>query len=110
MKNKKPNLNQNLKQNNIKQAAALAYDQSGAPRVVAKGKGFVAQKIIEFAQEKGIPIQNDQALVEALMQVELSQEIPPELYQAVAEVLAFIYKLDRMKAGNIKKQNINKEN
>jgi flagellar biosynthesis protein len=80
-----------------KKAAALAYDQVGVPRVVAKGDGLVAQKIIEFAQEKGIPVQNNEALVEALMQVQLSREIPPELYQAVAEVLAFIYRLDKKK-------------
>ncbi|NLO98234.1 MAG: type III secretion protein [Peptococcaceae bacterium] len=93
------------REQNIKQAAALAYDHVGAPRVVAKGKGHVAQKIIEFAQEKGIPIQNDQALVEALMQVELSREIPPELYQAVAEVLAFVYKLDKMKSRKATQEN-----
>ncbi|MGI5902039.1 MAG: EscU/YscU/HrcU family type III secretion system export apparatus switch protein [Desulfitobacteriia bacterium] len=81
-----------------KQAAALAYDHIGAPRVVAKGEGFLATKIIEFAKEKGIPIQENENLVQALMQIELSEEIPPELYQVVAEVLAFIYKLDRMKA------------
>ncbi len=92
---KKENPGQNP---NIKQAAALAYDRIGAPRVVAKGKGHVARKIIEFAREKGIPIQNNETLVETLMQVELSAEIPPELYQAVAEVLAFIYRLDRLKS------------
>jgi flagellar biosynthesis protein len=70
----------------------------GLPKVVAKGDGVVAQKIIEFAQEKGIPVQSNETLVDALMQVELSKEIPPELYQAVAEVLAFIYRLDKRKA------------
>ena len=83
---------------NDKQAAAIAYDHIGVPQVVAKGNGLVARRIIEFAEEKGIPMQNNESLVEALMQVELSKEIPPQLYQAVAEVLAFIYKLDRIKA------------
>lgn len=80
-----------------KKAAALAYDHLGAPRVVAKGDGLLAKKIIETAQEHGILVQNNEILVEALMQIELSKEIPPELYQTVAEVLAFIYRLDRMK-------------
>jgi flagellar biosynthesis protein len=83
---------------NVKKAAAIAYDHSGVPKVVAKGDGQVAQKIIAFAQEKGIPVQTNETLVEALMQVELSTEIPPELYRAVAEVLALIYKLDKKKA------------
>lgn len=81
-----------------KKAAALAYDYSGAPRVVAKGDGLLAQRIIETAKEHGIPVQNNEILVEALMQVELSKEIPPELYQTVAEVLAFIYRMDKMKS------------
>lgn len=83
---------------NRKRAAALSYDHVGVPRIVAKGDGLVAQKIIEMAQEKGIPIQKNGSLVDALMQVELSREIPPKLYQAVAEVLAFIYKLEKRKA------------
>ncbi|AFV01859.1 MAG: type III secretion protein [Dehalobacter sp. 4CP] len=87
----------NSKKQNMKKAAALAYDHVGAPRIVAKGEGHMAQKIIELAEEQGIPVQNDDTLVEALMQVEMSKEIPPELYQAVAEVLAFIYRLDKMK-------------
>lgn len=82
---------------NKKKAAALAYDHVGAPRVVAKGDGMLAKRIIETAEENGIPVQNNEILVEALMQVELSKEIPPELYQTVAEVLAFIYRLDKMK-------------
>lgn len=78
-------------------AAAIAYDTMGAPRVVAKGEGFLAKKILALAEEQGIPVQNNEHLVEALMQVELLKEIPPELYQAVAEVLAFIYQLDKLK-------------
>lgn len=85
----------------LKKAAALAYDHIGAPRVVAKGEGLIARKIIEFAEAKGIPVQSNEPLVEALMQVELSKEIPPELYQVVAEVLALIYRLDKMKAREI---------
>ncbi|MEA5025877.1 Flagellar biosynthetic protein FlhB [bioreactor metagenome] len=77
-------------------AAALAYDQSGAPKVVAKGTGEVARKIIEQAIEYGIPIQKDEVLVETLMRVEYGEEIPPQLYQIVAELLAFVYRLDKL--------------
>jgi len=79
-------------------AAALIYDQTGAPRIVAKGVGEVARKMIETAEAEGIPIQKNELLVEALMQVELTKEIPPELYKAVAEILAFIYRLDKKKS------------
>ncbi|HBV88056.1 MAG TPA: flagellar biosynthesis protein FlhB [Desulfosporosinus sp.] len=79
-------------------AAALIYDQTGAPRIVAKGAGEIARKIIETAHSEGIPIQKNETLVEALMQVELTKEIPPQLYRAVAELLAFIYNLDKAKS------------
>lgn len=78
-----------------KKAVALAYDQIEAPRVVAKGEGEVARKIIEIAESEGIPLQKDNLLVEALLQVELTKEIPMQLYQAVAEVLAFVYQLEK---------------
>jgi len=78
-------------------AAAIVYDQVGAPRIVAKGVGEVARKIIEAAETEGIPIQKNEVLVEALMQVELTKEIPPQLYRAVAELLAFIYRLEKAK-------------
>ncbi|OLN33722.1 Flagellar biosynthesis protein FlhB [Desulfosporosinus metallidurans] len=79
-------------------AAALVYDQTGAPRIVAKGVGEVARTIIEVAEAEGIPIQKNELLVEALMQVELTKEIPPQLYRAVAEILAFVYRLDTAKS------------
>jgi len=78
-------------------AAAIVYDQTGAPRIVAKGVGEVARKMIEAAEAEGIPIQKNEVLIEALIQVELTKEIPPQLYRAVAEILAFIYKLDKKK-------------
>lgn len=91
-----------MKQNKEKKAkaAALVYDQTGAPRIVAKGAGEVARKMIETAEAEGIPIQKNELLVEALMQVELTKEIPPQLYRAVAEILAFIYRLDKTKSGS----------
>ena len=79
-------------------AVALVYDQMGAPRVIAKGRGEIAQKLIEIAETEGIPIQKNAVLVEALLQIELTKEIPPQLYRAVAEILAFVYRLDRAKA------------
>lgn len=79
-------------------AAALVYDQAGAPRIVAKGVGEVARKMIEVAEAEGIPIQKNEVLVEALMQVELTKEIPPQLYRAVAELLAFVYRLEKAKS------------
>lgn len=78
-------------------AAALLYDQTGVPRIVAKGAGEVARKIIAAAEAEGIPIQKNEVLVDALMQVELTKEIPPQLYRAVAEILAFVYRLDKAK-------------
>ncbi len=81
----------------IRKAAALKYDAqtSSAPMVKAKGMGNVAEKIIQLAQEHNIPIKEDPDLVELLVQLDLDQEIPPELYKIVAEILAFVYNLDR---------------
>ena len=79
-----------------KRAAALRYDPQagGAPRVVASGAGLIAERILELAREEGIPVREEPALVEALSQLELEQEIPPELYIAVAEVLVWAYGLE----------------
>jgi flagellar biosynthesis protein len=74
-------------------AVALHYDRSGAPRVVAKGRGSIGAKIIEVAKEHGIPIEENEVLAGALSNVELGDEIPAELYKAVAEVLIFVLRL-----------------
>lgn len=81
----------------IKKAAALKYERSRdhAPRVTAKGAGIIAERIIDLAREKGIPITEDPDLVGALMKLDLQVEIPRELYQVVAEILAFAYRLNR---------------
>lgn len=81
-------------------AVALAY-QTGqaAPRVVAKGRGLIAQAIIERAREAGVYVHESPELVSLLMQVDLDQHIPPQLYLAVAELLAWLYQLERA-AGN----------
>jgi flagellar biosynthesis protein len=76
-----------------KLAVALHYDRNGAPRVVAKGKGTLGQTIIEVARENGIPIEENEVLAGALSHVEIGDEIPAELYKAVAEVLIFVLRL-----------------
>ncbi len=75
-----------------KKAIALRYDQARdkAPVVVAKGVGELAEKIIETARKHGVPVLEDKALISALMKVEIYEEIPPELYRAIAKVLVFI--------------------
>ena len=74
-------------------AVALLYDKTGAPRVVAKGKGHVGAKIIKLARAHDIPIEENEVLAGALSNVELGEEIPAELYKAVAEVLIFVLRL-----------------
>jgi flagellar biosynthesis protein len=78
-------------------AAALKYrrGKDSAPKLVAKGRGKVAEKIIEIAKTHGIPVQEDKELVEFLSMLDLYQEIPPELYRAVAEILTFVYSLKK---------------
>lgn len=83
-------------------AVALSYDGTGAPKVTARGTGELAKKIIEVAQAEGIPIQKNETLVDALVQIDLNREIPPQLYVAVAEILALIYKLDSRKQKKLK--------
>lgn len=76
-------------------AVALAYEVgSRAPRVVAKGQGLLAERIIERAKEAGVFVHDSPELVAMLLQVDLDQQIPPQLYRAVAELLAFIYRLE----------------
>lgn len=79
-----------------KKAVALRYrrNKDQAPRVVAAGRGEIANRIIEEATRHGIPLYEDHALVDLLVRLPLNTEIPPELYRAVAEVLVFIYGLD----------------
>ncbi|CAI6026296.1 EscU/YscU/HrcU family type III secretion system export apparatus switch protein [Cohnella sp. JJ-181] len=80
-----------------RKAVALKYNPEArsAPVVVAKGKGAVADEILKRAAENGVPVQEDASLVEVLSKLDLEQEIPPELYQLVAEVLSFVYRSDK---------------
>ena len=74
-------------------AVALHYDKTGAPRVIAKGRGAIGAKIVEVARAHDIPIEENELLAGALSNVEIGDEIPAELYKAVAEVLIFVLRL-----------------
>jgi flagellar biosynthesis protein len=79
-----------------KLVAALKYDagKDRAPHLAAKGRGMVAEKIIELAIKHNIPVRNDPALVQMLSKLDIDEAIPHELYQAVAEILAFVYRMN----------------
>ena len=85
-----------------KKAVALKYDmeQDRAPRVVAKGKGHVAQNILAAGQKNAVPVYQNKTLVNMLMALEIDREIPPELYKAIAEVMAYVYRMDKKRGGN----------
>ncbi len=78
-------------------AVALRYDplKERAPKVIAKGRGFVVENILAAAQKNAVPVYQNKSLVNMLMALELDREIPPELYRAVAEVLAYVYRIDQ---------------
>ena len=80
----------------LKKAVSLQYEPAGqeAPVITAKGQGIIAEKIIEIARKNHIPIKDDPDLIEILSQLEVDEQIPPAVYQVVAEVFAFIYHLN----------------
>ncbi len=83
----------------IKTAVALEYNPNEeAPVIIASGKGFLAEKIIERAKESDVPVHKDERLAHSLSKLEIGDYIPKELYQVVAEVLLFVDRLDRIKA------------
>jgi len=92
VRRKAPSISE-TKQQRRKIAAAIRYDAAtaDAPRLTAKGRGAVAEKIIEIARRHDIPVREDRALVEILSRLDIDRQIPPELYRAVAEILAFVY-------------------
>ncbi|MBP3197230.1 MAG: EscU/YscU/HrcU family type III secretion system export apparatus switch protein [Butyrivibrio sp.] len=93
------------KNKKVKTAVALAYDpnEDGAPKVIASGKGALAEKIIEQAKENKIPVHEDDKLAQTLSKLEIGEMIPPELYEVVAEILVFVDAMDKIKAkGSIK--------
>lgn len=83
-------------------ATALAYEPGAqAPKVTATGAGVIAEKIIETAREAGVPIRSDPGLVKALQALEIGEEVPEMLYVAVAEALAWAYRLDMQAGGRL---------
>jgi flagellar biosynthesis protein len=80
-----------------KKATALHYDmdKNNAPKLVAKGEKYLAQKIIDVAKKHNIPIKEDKDMVELLSKLEINQEIPPNMYKAIAEIFSFVYKLSK---------------
>ena len=85
-------------ENPRRRATALRYEGTGAPKVTASGQGYIAERILEVARENGIPIREDPALSRALEALELGEEIPEDLYKAVAEAIAWAYSLDALAA------------
>ena len=95
-----------IERERIKQAVALSYDvEDGAPKVIAAGKGYLAEKIIEKAKESDVPLHRDDQLAESLMKLEIGDMIPPELYEVVAEILVYVDRMDHLKKKLGGKQN-----
>ncbi|MDE6890595.1 MAG: EscU/YscU/HrcU family type III secretion system export apparatus switch protein [Lachnospiraceae bacterium] len=87
------------KKEKVKQAIALSYDPNDdAPRVIASGKGALAERIIEKAKESEVPVHRDDKLADTLSRLEIGDAIPPELYEVVAEILVFVDAMDKIKA------------
>lgn len=81
-----------------KTAVALSYSpEEDAPRVIAAGKGYLAEKIINKAKETGLPIHKDDELAQNLSKMEIGSFIPPELYEVVAEIMVFVEDVDQLK-------------
>ncbi|MDE5893066.1 MAG: EscU/YscU/HrcU family type III secretion system export apparatus switch protein [Acetatifactor sp.] len=89
--------------NKPKQAIALEYNpEEDAPKVIASGRGQLAERIIEKAQESDVPIHRDDKLADTLSRLEIGDMIPPELYEVVAEILIFVDTMDKLK-GKVRK-------
>ncbi len=87
------------KKNKVKQAIALEYNPGEeAPKVIATGRGKIAEKIIEKAKEADVPIHRDDKLADTLSRLEIGEMIPPELYEVVAEILVFVDSMDKIKS------------
>ncbi len=87
------------KKEKVRQAVALAYNpEDDAPTVIASGKGALAERIIEKAQEAAVPVHRDDKLADTLSRLDIGDMIPPELYEVVAEILVFVDAMDKIKA------------
>lgn len=91
------------KKEKLKQAIALEYDPTDmAPKVVATGRGRLAERIIEKAEESAVPVHQDDKLADTLSKLDIGEYIPPELYEVVAEILVFVDQMEKLR-GKIKK-------
>lgn len=89
---------QREEQPKVKQAIALEYNpDEDAPKVVASGRGILAERIIEKAKESDVPVHRDDKLADTLSRLEIGEMIPPELYEVVAEILVFVDAMDKIK-------------
>jgi flagellar biosynthesis protein len=94
MKNyRESNTSEDISESDLTQAVALFYDGDSAPTISAKGEGNTAQEIIDIARESGVTLCENKALLELLMTLELGDEIPENLYIAIAQIIAFAYQL-----------------
>lgn len=90
---------ENKENKKVQQAIALEYNPAeDAPRVIASGRGVLAEKIIQKAKESDVPIHRDDKLADTLSRLEIGEMIPPELYEVVAEVLIFVDAMDKLKS------------
>ena len=90
---------ENKENKKVQQALALEYNPAeDAPRVIASGRGVLAEKIIQKAKESDVPIHRDDKLADTLSRLEIGEMIPPELYEVVAEVLIFVDAMDKLKS------------
>ncbi|MBO5335727.1 MAG: EscU/YscU/HrcU family type III secretion system export apparatus switch protein [Lachnospiraceae bacterium] len=86
------------KKEKVKQAIALEYNpEEDAPKVIATGRGVLAERIIERAKESAVPVHRDDKLADTLSRLEIGEMIPPELYEVVAEILVFVDAMDKIK-------------
>lgn len=91
--------NRDQREEKPKQAIALTYDPAeDAPRIVAQGKGVLAEKIIKEAKQASVPIHQDSKLADTLSRLEIGEMIPPELYEVVAEILVFVDQMDKIRS------------
>lgn len=99
MDENKIKIEQKNKAREMKTAVALSYDSGDrAPKILATGKGHLAEKIIEKAKEEDVPLFRDDKLASTLSKLEIGDMIPPELYEVVAEILVFVDDMDKMRA------------
>ncbi len=90
------------RQHGVRSAVAIAYqDSAGAPTVVAKGSGLIADQIILRAQENGVHVHESKELLSLLMEVDLDRQIPPALYRAIAELLAWLYHVEKSNSNGV---------